>query len=307
MEIKISTITSCFKGEKYLESFLKNVSEQTILDKIEVVLVHNEPTEKEIELVRNFQEKYPGVVNHIIIKPVEPIGKSMNRCIKEAKGNYVTIWNIDDLRTPNSLEVQMKVLDENPDIGLTYGDFVIVDQIGKTTGNVIISPEFERREFTKSMRCGPFPMWRKEINKRIGYFDEQLIEGADFDLMVRIALNHKMKKNQGILGYYLNERVGLSTRRGGLQPIERTVIELRYGVYHKIDFLYYKRALKYRIYQVFFDDKWFPINDFYGNYNQLIKNRRFKIFLSLITYPLRFTQRITSFVLRRLCLLKKKI
>jgi len=61
--VKISTITSCFKGEKYLESFLKNVSEQTILDKIEIVLVHNEPTEKEIELVKNFQEKYPGVIN----------------------------------------------------------------------------------------------------------------------------------------------------------------------------------------------------------------------------------------------------
>jgi len=300
MEIKINTITSCFKGEKYLESFLKNVSEQTILDRIEVVLVHNEPTEKEIELVRNFQEKHPSVINHIMIKPVEPIGKSMNRCIKEAKGDYVTIWNVDDLRSPNSLEVQMKVLDENPEVGLTYGDFIIVDKIGQTIGKLVTSPEFERKKFIKGMHCGPFSMWRKEINERIGYFDEKLVQGADFDLMVRIALNYKMKKSQGILGYYLNERAGLSTRRGSLQPIERTVIELRYGAYDKIDFLYYKKAKKYKIYQVFFDDKWFPVNNFYNNYTDLIKNRELKIFLSLITYPFRFIQRIIFSILGRI-------
>ena len=300
MQIKISTITSCFKGEKYLESFLRNVSEQTILDKIEIILVHNEPTEKEIRLVKNFQSKYPDIINHIIVKPVEPIGKSMNICIKEAKGEHVTIWNVDDLRTPNSLEVQMKVLDENPEIGLTYGDFIMVDKIGQTTGKLINLSEFEKRKFIRGMHCGPFPMWRKEINRKIGYFDEQLIQGADFDLMVRIALYCKMKKNQGILGYYLNEKAGLSTRKGSLQPIERTVIELRYGIYDKIDFLYYKKALKYKIYKVFFNNQWFPINDFYNKYADLIKDKNLKIFLSLITYPFRFVQKIISFILRKL-------
>jgi len=55
-QIKISTITSYFKEEKYLESFLRNVSKQTILDKIKIVLAHNELTEKEIRLVKNFQK-----------------------------------------------------------------------------------------------------------------------------------------------------------------------------------------------------------------------------------------------------------
>jgi len=296
----MSAITSCFKGEKYLESFLKNVSKQTILNEIEIVLVHNKPTEKEIKLIEDFQSEYPDVINHIIINSVEPVGRSWNTCIKEAKGEYVTIWNVDDLRTPNSLEMQTKVLDGNPDIALTYGDFIIVDKIGKNTGKLVNLSEFKREKFIKGMHCGPFPMWRKEINEKIGYFDKQLVQGADFDLMVRIALNYKMKKSQGILGYYLNERAGLSTRKGSLQPTERTVIELRYGVYSKIDFLYYKKALKYKIYQVFFNDQWFPINDFYDNYESLIKNRKVKILLSLIIYPFRFIQRIISFILRRI-------
>jgi len=297
-QVKVSIITSCFKGERYLEGFLQNISEQTTLDRMEVILVHNEPTKKEIALVNIFQKQYPGIINHIVINPVELLSKSMNRCIKEAKGDYVTILNIDDLRTPNSLKMQMEVLDENPDVALTYGDFIIVDKICHTTGKLINLPEFKKEKFIRGMFCGPFPLWRKEINEKIGYFDEQFISGADFDLIIRIALKYKMKKTQGILGYYLNKHVGLSTRRRGSQPIERTVIELRYGIYNKVDFLYYKKALRYKIYQIFFNDQWFPINSFCSNYDNLIRDKKLKIFLSLTTYPLRFIQKIISFILR---------
>ena len=54
------------------------------------------------------------------------------------------------------------------------------------------------------MYCGPFRAWKKVIHEKIGYFDEQLRSGADFDLMVRVAIVYKMKKTQGLLGYYLN-------------------------------------------------------------------------------------------------------
>ena len=31
-------------------------------------------------------------------------------------GDYLCIWNVDDLRTPDSIEVMAKALDENPDV-----------------------------------------------------------------------------------------------------------------------------------------------------------------------------------------------
>ena len=299
-KIKISAVVPYFRGDKYLEKFLENVLEQTILNELEVVLVHNEPTHKEIELVQKFQIQHPGVINHIVIKPVEPIGTSMNRCIKNAKGEYVAIWNIDDLRTPNSFEIQKKVLDENPEVGLAYGDYIVVNTFGGRKGRLVSPPEFERKEFIKSMHCGPFPMWRKEINEKIGYFDEQLMQGADFDLMARIATTYAMKKCQGLLGYYLDVGLGLGTRQGTLQPIERTVIELRYGAYNKLDFRYYKKALKYRISEVFFDNKWFPITQFVTDYQELHNNRSNEVFLGIISWPFRIAYRKFFGGMRRL-------
>jgi glycosyltransferase involved in cell wall biosynthesis len=276
----ISTITSCFKGERYLQKFLEDVARQTVLDKIEIVLAHNEPSDNEIKIVKDFQKKYPDIINHIIVNPAEPLSLSWNRCIDNARGKYVAIWNVDDLRTPNSLEIQMNTLDENPEIALTYGDFNIVNQFGKTTGNLIIPPEFEKREFIRSMHCGPFPMWRKEIHEKIGYFDEQLLSGADFDLMIRIALKYKMKKSKGLLGYFLNEARGASTAPTGRQPTERTVIELRYGIYDKIDLWYWREAKKYRIHEMLHRGSWIPLEKYFPNYQEMIKRNRRYLWLS---------------------------
>jgi hypothetical protein len=98
------------------------------------------------------------------------------------------------------------------------------------------------------MILGPFFMFRKSLIEKCGYFDEQLRSGADFDFAVR-ATHHanKIGYSKSILGYYLDEGKGLSTRGDGLQEVERTVIELRYGILDKVDHKFVERANQYDI------------------------------------------------------------
>ena len=49
----------------------------------------------------------------------------MNRCIDNSTGEYLCIWNVDDLRTPNSLEVMANVLDQRKDVDIVIGKFII--------------------------------------------------------------------------------------------------------------------------------------------------------------------------------------
>lgn len=233
----VSTITPSFRMEKYLKIFLEKLPEQTIFNQLQVVLDHNEPTEQELVWIKEFQEKYPGVIKHNIVNPVEPIGTSMNRCIDLADGDYVAIWNVDDLRTPDSLEKQVKLLEDNPDIDLCHGNFVIVNSFPSQKGKMVDHSQyrFNPKEYTRSMIVGPFFMWRKSLCDKAGKFDQQLRSGADFDLAIRLAANGKVGIAHGILGYYLDERKGASTRGDGLQQIERTLIEIRYGIIDKIE------------------------------------------------------------------------
>jgi glycosyltransferase involved in cell wall biosynthesis len=234
--IKVSTITPCYKMKNYLKLFLEELPRQHCFEYLEVVLDHNEPSEEEILLVKEFQEKYPNRIRHIIASPVDPIGVSMNRCIQEASGEYLAIWNVDDLRTPDSIFKQIEFLFNKRDYDVVHGNFVIVNKPGLKTGKLVDhSFTIENpKELERGMHLGPFFMFKKEVINKIGYFDEQLKSGADFDFAIRLAKNYKIGMVPGILGYYLDEQKGLSTRGDGVQPIERTMIELRYNILDKI-------------------------------------------------------------------------
>lgn len=296
--MKVSAIVSCYKGEKYLPEFLKNCAEQTLRSETEIVLVHNQPSETEARIVKNYQARYPGLVNYIVV-PRESLAVSTNRAIKAAKGEYVCIWNVDDLRTPNSLELMAKTLDENQTTSFTYGDFIIVNNWKSQAGRLISTPEFDKRKFARSMNLGPFYMWRKSWCERFGYWDEQFKSGADFDHSVRLALESQGKKTHGLLGYYLDEGLGLSTGKTPYQPIERTVIELRYGIYHKLDFWYYNRAKQYNVHNLLQNGVWQPIERLAPHYRAFAENKALMVYATL-RYPFWLIERAINWTKRRL-------
>lgn len=269
----VSTITPCFRMKRYLKKFLEWLPEQDIFEKLEIVLDHNEPDEEEIKWVQDFQEKYPNRIKHIIVEKVDPIGVSMNRCIKEASGEFVSIWNVDDLRTSVSISQQVEALQKTPGAEIAFGDYKIVTSFGMTEGEIVEHDQFPETEFTRGMIFGPFIMFRKSLCEKAGYFDEALKSGADFDLSVRLALHGKAVKTKGLLGYYLNEGLGASTRPNSLQPIERTVIELRYGIYDKIEYQYLPKALNYDIRHIELDGQKLNVSDFVPDYENWIQKR----------------------------------
>jgi glycosyltransferase involved in cell wall biosynthesis len=234
--IVVSTITSCYKGKKYLKTFLENLPKQSFFNQLEIVLAHNEPDNEELEWVKNFQKKYPQHLKHIIFEKVTPLGTSWNTCINNASGNLLTIWNIDDTRTTNSIEVQAQELINNNTIDIVYGDYATVKTFGSTNSTLIKHEHIPESEFTRSMIWGPFFMFRKSIIEKAGYFDEQFKSALDLDFTIRLALHGKAKHVKQNLGYFLNAGTGLSTNANTPNNIERTAIELRYGIYDKIDY-----------------------------------------------------------------------
>jgi len=210
-----------------MKGFLDNLSTQTHKD-LEIVLDHNDPSDEEVKLVEEYNEQYDNIL-HIKVEGVDPIGTSMNRCIEYATGDYLCIWNVDDLRTPDSIELMAKALDENPDVDFVYGNYVIVPKFGGTEGQYVDETGRED-ELKTGMILGPYFMFRKSILEKSGVFDEQLVQGADYDLALRLAFNGKGLHLPVNLGYYLNEGLGQSTKPNSKQPIERTVIELRYRI-----------------------------------------------------------------------------
>lgn len=271
---RISSITPCFRMKPYLKLFLEELPKQTIFNEIEIVLDHNEPDQEELAWIKEFQEKYPGRLTHIITNPVVPIGTSMNTCIRAAKAPYLTIWNVDDLRTPNSMELTVKAFDGGADI--VYGNFEVVRKFGAKSGSLTDFSKYQNQpeEFTRSMLLGPFMAFRKSLVEKAGLFDEQLKSGADFDLAIRLAFHGKPVMAEGLLGYYLNEGKGASTRPDSKQALDRTVIELRYGIYDKLDYDLVAQATQFDLVSIHVEGASVPVDNLVPSYHDLLEERR---------------------------------
>ncbi len=302
---KVSTITACYKKSTYLETFLEELPNQTYFSHLEIVFDHNEPINEEIELIKKFQNKYPNHLKHLITNPVEPLGVSWNRCIRESCGEYLTIWNIDDLRTPQSIEKQATFLTENPDIDIVIGNLFIVSSFPSKEGKYINNSKYRQEGVTARMvRFGPFFMFRKSLCEKAGYFDEQFRCANDFDFMMRLLFHGKAYILNENLGYFLNEGKGASTKPDSFCNIESTVINLRYGLYDRIDYQYLPKALKYNVYNIKVGNHYIPVGEFIPNYDALIENRfneKFtqSFFKQLITYAYNKIKKLIKRIFRR--------
>lgn len=270
---KLTIVTSAYRSEKYLQIYFENMICLTNLDEISIILLLNDATEEEKRIAEFYKKKYPNIF-YIQYTPRESIGASTNRGFRLAKTLYVGYADVDDLRASNAFELQIKTLDENPDVDFTYGDFVVVSKIGQKEGKYINTQEFDINEFARSSTVGPGHLFRRSLLDKIGYWDEQLKSGGDFEFQIRAALNCKFKKTEGVLVYYLCGENASSASKNILQPIERTIIEIRYGIFDKIDYNFMQYIYLYNIANILQFGQWISIKQFVPNYDEFMENRR---------------------------------
>jgi GT2 family glycosyltransferase len=277
--VKVSVLLSLYRCEKYLEKYFLNAIEQLRVKEIEFSIVHNDPTLKEKEIIKKFQKKLNIVYLEV---ERESLYTSWNKAIKQSKGEYLVCWNVDDLRTKSSLHKMIETLDNNKNTGFTYGDFLIVKQFNTTNGKYIETPSFTFNLGTSAAICGPFFMWRRKLISKVGYFDEQFKSGGDFDFSVRLSIFSKGEKTNGLLGYFLNDNSGLSTKNFNLQILEREVILRRYGIWNQTNLFLNKKISKYHINKVTEFNKIREIDDEIINlFNSRLKNKWFIYISSL--------------------------
>lgn len=260
---KISVLVSLYKAEKYLEKFIEEIQKQSMFPECEFVFVLNEASELEKYQVEKIRKIFPDQFQVIFVESVESLGASWNRGWQAANAPYVAMWNVDDRRNPGSLLAQYETLEAQAEWQLCYGDYVRVKEYSREEGELRRTPEFSEQQFRRAFpQGGAFWLMRKTALEKIGFFDEQFQVGPDMDLAIRMAeAGYKMGRVDQILGTFTDAEEGLSTREGGQESaIERTAIQLRYGIFDKLRTEYVSDAMSYRIDEVLSFGEWHSLD-----------------------------------------------
>ena len=227
---KISVLTSLYNCETFLHGYFDALSNIEGKEQIEVLLLHNAPKEKELAIITERLPSCDHFVRHIIIPERETLYRTWNRGIQLSEGEYITVWNVDDVRFPDSIIQQSEALDKNPEAAIAYGDIWISNQYGvcgTTKTNSPVFNESTRKKFMTEFHISCFQMWRRNIHSAVGYYDEQFKCIADLDFQIRTAFHFPFVKTDEPLGIYLEDQPH-KLSYNGLQPFEHNVIYLRY-------------------------------------------------------------------------------
>lgn len=127
---KISVIMAAYNSEKFIESSIKSILNQTLKD-FELIVINDcskDDTKKMVEKMKKIDNRIILINNQKNSGPAV----SRNNGLKNARGKYIAILDDDDLSHPKRLEIEYNYLEKHKDIFLTGSSAVYIDERGKT-------------------------------------------------------------------------------------------------------------------------------------------------------------------------------
>jgi GT2 family glycosyltransferase len=218
-DLVCSVISSIYKPGYHLQPFLRNLTEQSIFDRVDLILIGVSLEVDEVALLTAFYKKYPNV-NLINFDEKISIYHAWNLGVREAKSDKITNMNVDDIRHFQSLEIQVRELEGSPSAGVVYQDvyymyeyledWPLIEGMGVRSSLPVVSTSILASGLNAPHNA---PMWRRELHVTIGDFDESFLSAGDHDFWIRASIFgvEFQKSKYAHASYFINPD-GMSTK-----------------------------------------------------------------------------------------------
>ncbi|WP_428658055.1 glycosyltransferase family 2 protein [Runella sp.] len=172
----LSVIIPVFNAEKFISDALQNVLAQGI-NNLEVICVDDGSTDRSAQIIQSVEDA--GI--RYFYQANAGAASARNYGLRQAKGQFITFLDADDLYPPGKLRRQIDFLLNNPTIEGIWGHskFEYATDLNERMFRV------NEDEAVWSILLGA-SMFRKEIFEKIGPFNEQMILGEDTEWYLRL-------------------------------------------------------------------------------------------------------------------------
>lgn len=187
-----SVIITCFQREKYIESSVLSVYNQTYRP-IECIVINDGSTDKSLDKLLTLKEEISGRNDfELVIRSTENKGAcaARNLGFSISSGVYIQNLDSDDILHPKKLEFQINALNEHPNSKSAWAplkrfedheeDFII-----ENLANEFIEVQAEENPFIPQF-ISSAGLHRREVFENAGLWTESLSRWQDFEYQVRV-------------------------------------------------------------------------------------------------------------------------
>ena len=180
----ISIIIPTFNRKKWIKTAIDSVLNQSY-NNFELFVIDDGSDDNTKEIISGYGKK----INYIY-QPNQGVSAARNLGIKQAKGEYITFLDSDDLWKKDKLKIQKNLLISHPEIKINYTGEIWI------RNNVRVNPKKAHQKYSGWIykQClalcfisASSVMIHREIFSNIGLFDEKLQICEDYDLWLRIC------------------------------------------------------------------------------------------------------------------------
>jgi glycosyltransferase involved in cell wall biosynthesis len=182
----ISVIIPAYNVAGFVREAVDSALAQTFRD-IEVIVVDDGSTDGSADTLSDLEDHRLRVIR----ESHAGSAAARNAGLRLASGELVAFLDGDDRWAPQNLERQSAFLENHPEVDMTFGHSLMVDEEGRSLGFKMSSfagaMSLSRLLRANEIGNGSCLLLRREALDRAGWFDTKLTACVDIDVWMRVA------------------------------------------------------------------------------------------------------------------------
>jgi len=188
---KVSVLMSVFNSAEHLRQAIESILNQSYSD-FEFIIVDDASSDDSVSIIDGYAKSDSRIE---VLKNTKnlKLAYSLNKGIKQAKGEYIARMDSDDVAHLDRLQKQVEFMEARADVGVC-GAWVSVYELPNVVWKTAITPLAANcAAFFESCFHHPTVMMRKSVLDTYGSYDEKVEFAQDCHLWSRLAFDHGVK------------------------------------------------------------------------------------------------------------------
>ncbi len=188
MTIRLSIITAVRNSQNTIRDCIESVRNQTY--PAEHIIIDGRSSDGTLDVIH----EYTATLAALISEPDKGFYDAINKGLEMAKGEVIGILNADDAYASDDILAKVAAELEDKMVDSCYGDLVYIDgsDMSKACRYWRSKPFKDHLFYRGWMPPHPTFFVRKSVYERFGTFNLGLGTAADYELMLRFLVKHKI-------------------------------------------------------------------------------------------------------------------
>jgi glycosyltransferase involved in cell wall biosynthesis len=150
MASKVTIITPIYNGERFIDQYISSLLQQTY-NNVELIIVNDGSTDRTLDLCEKKKVllEQKGWKIQILSQANKGAASAVNTALKKVSGDYIMLFDVDDILMPDNISSKALFLDMHPEYGMVRnnGYMVFEDDLNNTNIPLVKNDKEKQNEW----------------------------------------------------------------------------------------------------------------------------------------------------------------